>query len=286
MFATIRGVTTVERVARNVRDLGRASLSATERRRLWRRYTYAGMRAAAPYVGVDGDEGIVFAATADRTVGKYVYMDGDWSPDTLPTALRLAGVDLTGRTFVEVGANIGTTTLAAAKLAGHVVALEPEPLNYRLLRANVAVNLLDDRVTCINAGCGAEPGTVRMSRSSLNWGDHRVTDTGDVEVRAVRLDDALTESGREWSEVGMVWVDVQGYEAQVLQGSPRMLAAGVPLVTEFWPPVLGGANTDVVCDLLAAAYSQVIDLKDGVPTTMPQARRRWADGMTDLLCLP
>lgn len=52
------------RVSRNVRDIVRAIRSGPEARRsLARRYIYALLGHLVPYVGVEGDHGLVFAGT-------------------------------------------------------------------------------------------------------------------------------------------------------------------------------------------------------------------------------
>lgn len=216
-------------------------------------------------------------------MGRRVFVDGDWAGDDLPRALALAGVDLTNACFVEVGANIGTTTLQAARLARRVIAFEPEPTNFRRLRANVAVNGLNDVVTCVNAGCSDSTGRSFMTRSAVNWGDHRVSHTGgDVAVELVRLDAALKAADVQPGEVGFLWINVQGHEASVLVGAERLLEAAPPLLIEFWPAVLG-ASVSSIERIVTASYGQVIDMNTGRPTTFAEARERWQHGITGLL---
>jgi FkbM family methyltransferase len=62
---------------------------------------------------------------------------------------RFSGRD----TIVDVGAHIGTTTIPALSRQGFVraVAIEPDPAHLPLLRANVALNQLEERVTVVAA---------------------------------------------------------------------------------------------------------------------------------------
>ena len=61
-------------------------------------------------------------------------------------------------TYVDVGANIGTTTLAAADAVGAdgtVIAFEPHPRTFRDLADNVALNhALVQRISLIAAAVG------------------------------------------------------------------------------------------------------------------------------------
>lgn len=71
-----------------------------------------------------------------------------------------------GRTFVDVGANIGACTVLAAKLgAARVIAVEPESRNRAMLVANVAENGLADVVTVDQrpAGDGRQKVTVHTT---------------------------------------------------------------------------------------------------------------------------
>src|SRR4051812_3800912 len=53
-----------------------------------------------------------------------------------------------GEVFVDIGANVGTYALCAARFRGvRVFAFEPESQNYALLNLNIHRNRLDDTVT-------------------------------------------------------------------------------------------------------------------------------------------
>lgn len=90
---------------------------------------------------------------------------------------------------VDIGANIGTTSLAAVEFgADRVIALEPELRNFRLLRANVALNGLEERVTTFNVAIGATRGTATLHVSPRNSGDHRVVKTESCSGAGVAMD--------------------------------------------------------------------------------------------------
>ena len=74
-----------------------------------------------------------------------------------------------GRSFVDVGANIGTTTIPALLSHGFetAVAIEPEPENVRVLRMNVLLNDLEDRVDGAARGRLERGRPVRAGRRPL-----------------------------------------------------------------------------------------------------------------------
>lgn len=51
--------------------------------------------------------------------------------------------------FLDVGANVGTYTIAAAKMGAHVLAIELDPTNAYCLNSNVCINKLYDKVNLI-----------------------------------------------------------------------------------------------------------------------------------------
>jgi FkbM family methyltransferase len=121
-----------------------------------------------------------------------------------------------GDTFVDVGANVGYfSVLAAGRVGddGTVIALEPEPRNLQLLRANVA-RLAPGRVEIVDAAAYSRAGWLPFALNERNRGDHRLAPRGDgqLHVRCVRLDDCLPR------RVDFVKIDTQGFDHDVIVG--------------------------------------------------------------------
>ena len=73
----------------------------------------------------------------DLFVSRRIREEGFWEPHETSLILELLQP---GDTFLDVGANIGYFSILAAAAvgdAGHVIAYEPDPENYRLLQTNV-----------------------------------------------------------------------------------------------------------------------------------------------------
>src|SRR5581483_12346161 len=141
--------------------------------------------------------------------------------------------------LVDVGANIGTVCIPAL-LRGYfqgALAVEPEAKNFRLLTRNVSANHLAGRVMLFQRAISNAPGVLTMTISADNFGDHRIASAGHgaISVVATTMDAMLSEAQLSPESVGLVWVDVQGHEFQVLQGSETLIQAGVPFVVEFSP---------------------------------------------------
>lgn len=171
-----------------------------------------------------------------------------------------------GRTsFVDVGANLGTTILPALR-AGFTdgVAIEPGPETVRLLRANSALNGLEHAVRVVEGAASDKPGQALLDVSnspgtfSLVHGTAKAT----IPVTLVTLDGLVEEGAIVPDRVGMLWLDAQGNEGPVLSAAQRILPAAPPLVLAARRFVLeGDGELARLLDLLGPHYSRVADLR-------------------------
>jgi len=245
-----------------------------------------------PFLGVEHDGVRYVVSTSEFGVGFPTFVFGSFADETMDgmlTALEQhAGITtLSGLTVLEVGANIGTETVALLVRRGvkRVVAVEPDAENVRLLRANLALNGVQDRVEIHELALSDTDGTVVLESSSHNCGDHRIRvaephgpdllqegrrETAEISARRL---DSLAEAGEiDLADIDLVWMDAQGHEAHILAGAERLAAAGTPVVTEYWPYGLRRAGAlDRFHDLVAHRYGTVVDLRD--PTVALDASR-------------
>jgi len=302
--ATVGGRQTVRRFLRARGD---------ERRALTRDLVFRLAGHFTPTLAVDSDGVRFHLNTADREISRIVYIFGLYDRPLMQTAFaalaRLGGpAGFEGGLLLDVGANIGTTTLTATAHFGAAgaVAIEPDPVNLRFFDLNVAANGLGDRVRVHRAAASDRAGTLELERSDWNAGDHRVRTNGAgaqagaevVEVPAIRIDDLVEGGELDPAGIGAVWIDVQGHEGHALAGAVKVLEAQVPVVLEYWPAGLRAAGGfELLGELIAAHYERFIDLgRPGERTSLaPQPvaelgrvaeRYGGEDDHTDLLLLP
>ena len=251
--------------------------------------------------------------TADKEISRIVFIYGLYDRPLMHAAFeglrRLGGsAGFEGRLLLDVGANIGTTTLTACAHfgAGGAVAFEPDPTNLRFLGMNLSENDLGDRVRVHAAAVSNVAATLELERSSDNAGDHRVRAPGAqgragdvVAVAAVTIDDMIGSEALDPLEIGAVWLDVQGHEGHALAGARRLLETGPPIVVEYWPHGLRGAEgLELFDEVVASHYERLIDLgrpQDGPAGFDPQPisalgeiaeRYGGPNDHTDLLLVP
>ena len=201
---------------------------------LLRRAVYDAM--PVPYLVTGRPEHFV-VATADKVIGRELFLHGEFDFAKLQTALAIIEREGLPRPqhLIDVGANIGTIVIPALArgLMQSATAIEPHPTNLRLLRANLALNGLSERVRVLAQAVGAESGaSLFLTESSSNSGNHSIGRTG-LPIPSSRLDDV--ECPRDGA---LLWMDIEGYEGHALRGAPNLLAAGIPVVCEFNPSFL------------------------------------------------
>jgi FkbM family methyltransferase len=124
--------------------------------------------------------------------------------------------------FVDIGANVGTYTVLAAKVVGaRVVAFEPIPTTTVVLRDNIALNGISSRVDVRTSCAGAAPGSVLMTTGSDTM-NHVIAKppeaSGALSVAVETVDSVVA------SPPFMLKIDVEGYEREVLRGAAATLA--------------------------------------------------------------
>jgi FkbM family methyltransferase len=283
-----------------------ATGGAAARAQVRREWFFVAAARFTPVIAVDSELGRVFVSTSDRVIGPETFAQGGYDNTAMTGVLaelerRRPGWQSSG-IIAEVGANIGTTSLLLAQY-GPVIAFEPIAENATLLRQNVVANNLQNRVTVREVAVSDTTGTVTMEFAHSNSGDHRVRvkdtegsvgeqDRATVDVPVARLDDLIGDQ-----QLSLLWVDVQGHEAQVLAGASRLLATGVPTVIEYWPYGLRRADgLELLERLVAEHFSTIVDTSrgtaaegrvlDGSALSQLSAQYPGTWDYTDLLLLP
>lgn len=123
---------------------------------------------------------------------------------------------------VDVGAHMGFFTLKVANEVKMVIAVEPDPANFRFLLQNVGFNKLTDKVILRNAALGKQDGRIFLDRTAYGFGRSRSTTKETPYSSEMRtLTGLLSESNL--GIVSLIKIDTEGFELDVLEGSVETL---------------------------------------------------------------
>lgn len=194
----------------------------------------------------------VFEAVLDHLPGDHlvsVLPDGErirlsaryrhisWNPDEY-RAFRAAVRP--GTTVLDVGANVGAYTLVFATWVGEhgrVFAFEPAPDSCEGLRAHVALNGFEDRVTIVEAAvsgsAGRAPFAIHPSGGASSLALGSVANATQISVPTDTIDGVCKAYGLL---PAVIKIDVEGAELDVLKGARNVLALpGLAVFVEFHP---------------------------------------------------
>lgn len=188
----------------------------------------------------------------DRSIGHNLFIVENWERHTLTQLVRWAeryGHLPRGSVILEIGANLGNTTLPLTTLTHcRVIAIEPVPRTLAFLKQNVTQNNLRERVTLVERAVSDHAGEIEMIVPLTALGGAEVGARGQARpevifqnacesarVKTTRLDALLSELALAPREVAFVWCDAQGCEGAVIRTGEPLWRAGVPLWAEIAP---------------------------------------------------
>ena len=218
-------------------------------------------------------DGLSYVATAaDNVIMREMFVSRtNWASNDMKRFHALAkkyyDVDDSAGYFLDLGANIGTTGIYFTKnLAPNLklLAFEPDPENFKLLRINLILNDLEKVTDLVNCGLGDKFDTMTMYRDLLNPGHNNLTEPLDnaptETIKIMPIDTYLAENNISAREVKYIWIDTEGFEPQVLLGAKNLLSENAPPVfmecnLKAWDE--SGLFDDMLA-LLSESYSHFI----------------------------
>jgi FkbM family methyltransferase len=152
------------------------------------------------------------------------------------------------RLMIDVGANIGNHTVALAPLFGRVEAIEPHPVLFKVLEANVLLNQLA-HVRCHNIGLASEHTTGTLAEIETDHAISRVRERSQLAPEVFGLSNekfgrqytVQLESAREFVQQfgaeldgAFIKIDVEGMEQEIVTALVPLLTAHKPLLGFEW----------------------------------------------------
>ncbi len=236
-----------------------------------------------------GDHQIAFDPN-DRFVGRAILLTGSWGRQSFQDVVALLHLhrpDKRTGVFLDTGANIGTQTLYAL-LSGEftrAIAIEPVAKNLRLLRLNGWLNNLSDHIDIVPVAAGSEAAILPMLMDPRNSGGHSLKELDGVNkvlVTVRTIESILADLSVSPQSVGMWWIDVEGYEPEVVAGGRSLIEASVPLHLEFNPRLYEGRASSFLREV-APHYTRAFVVRENgldeleIPRLMTNPPERLCD---------
>lgn len=138
------------------------------------------------------------------------------------------------RVILDIGANIGNSSLffASQNAAAKILAFEPHPETYKRAQVNIDLNPYQN-IKLYNLGLGEEKAELKLYEvNEHNSGMNRILEQElDLPFKVVKVDrlDSFMEQER-LNSVDLLKIDVEGYEYAVLKGAEETIKKHFPLL--------------------------------------------------------
>lgn len=121
--------------------------------------------------------------------------------------------------ILDIGAWVGTWSMAMNKFCGRVVAFEPDSLHYECLVKNVS-----DDIETHQLAVGSEQKLISLSEDNFTQ-SKRIIGEGSIPM--------ITIDSMKLDDVDLIKIDVEGYEMEVLKGAVNTLEGVSYLMIEL-----------------------------------------------------
>ena len=182
--------------------------------------------------------------STNETISQEIFIKGNFEFDKLLKTIKILGLNHKKMTLVDVGANIGSISIPALtrNYFSNAILFEPEIRNYRILKANIYLNKLENKMQSNNIALSSRKGEkLRLFKNEFNRGDNRILNKKNYLKRKTQivntdiLDNYTKKLNRNNS---LIWMDTQGHEFFIIQGAKKTLKKRIPLVMEFQPDLM------------------------------------------------
>lgn len=178
------------------------------------------------------------------TIDRHVLSEGFFEKGVIATLQHVIAECGTTGLMIDIGANIGNHTIALAPLFKRVESVEPHPVLYRVLEANVLRNGFS-HVTCHNFGLAGSEGAGTLEESPSEHSISRVAERSVLPPETFGLSSeqfgnkysihlkSAHDFVAQFSELlpkAFIKIDVEGMEQEIIESIEPLLRSHRPLV--------------------------------------------------------
>jgi len=203
----------------------------------------------------------------DQGISKKIFSVGSYEEKSLSyISSFLEHFNLSSGFILDIGANIGIPSIPLAKNFEDLKILSFEPVleTYNILKSNIDLNKLSERVVPYNLGVGSAFEKLFINYSSDSLGTSEIilstdyTEGNSEHIQVISLDQFLLKENIDESKINFAWVDIQGFEGELIKGGNKTLQ-NINIFMEIWPFGLERNKGDqIVMDYINENYHSFI----------------------------
>jgi FkbM family methyltransferase len=215
---------------------------------------------------VDCGDHIMTFSPADY-IGRKVFRKGHFERDHVTRLLAIMqdrGIKTGGKVLLEIGGNIGTQTIyfALSSAFTRILTVEPDPRNFKLLQLNITQNKMSDSITPVRCAAGNQEGEIEFFQHLNNHGKSSMVRRSPKDVSVVvpikPTMQILQEHGVSPNDMGLVWMDIEGYEPIAIDSMHELMSQRVPIYTEFTSEFYGVEVARKFVETLSSYYTNCL----------------------------
>jgi FkbM family methyltransferase len=124
---------------------------------------------------------------------------------------------------IDLGANVGMTALFFRAVApkAKIIAFEPDPDNFHLLRKNTENEIRSGNLVTIHAAVSDTNGILSFEKSRLAYNTKVIDDNNGAKVKSISLNTLIRDHSIE--QVDLVKIDIEGFEHRLFSRNTKWL---------------------------------------------------------------
>ena len=173
-------------------------------------------------------------------ISKKLFIDKSFDYRILTKAIKLLGKKNSKLTLINIGAHIGSTAIPAIKKNNfkNLIAFEPTKRTFNLLKANILLNEIDDRVQAYNLAISNKKANLHLGTTKGNTGGNRILRNKQKNTEIVKSDILDNYTYNLNKNNSLIFIDAEGHEPNIFLGAKKTIKKKIPIVFEFYPTLL------------------------------------------------